>query len=90
MLKRYAYKRARMRQTSGLRNVYALLLLTLLFFVILLAGCGATLPTVPPAQVRIPEPPPPTMQQPQEPYQQSVLTLLQRWRDKLTDGATKP
>jgi hypothetical protein len=87
MLKRYAYKRAKMRQTNGLRNVYARLMLTLLFFVGLLSGCQ-TQPIQPCVNPAIPSPPAQLMEPPSQSYSASAQADMEKWRSKLTGGAT--
>jgi hypothetical protein len=83
MLKRYAYKNARTKQRYKLRGVSVLLLLTLLFFVGLLTGCGATLPVVPPVTPRLPSKPELTTPLPSQPYSQTVREWLEKSRAKL-------
>ena len=89
MLKLYAINKKRMMRQRQRRNVSVLLILSVLFFGLLLSGC-ASQPPAPCHPARIPEPPPSTMEAPQQSYQQNVLTLLQRWQDVLTGGEVKP
>ena len=89
MLTPSAYKRRQTMRRQTQRYGFALLLLTVIFFGLLLTGCGESLPKVHPVPMRIPEPPPTTMEAPPQSYQQSALTLLQRWQAMLTGGEAK-
>lgn len=71
------------------RYVSVLLLLTLLFFGILLTGC-ATQPTQPCVNPAIPLLPAQIMEPPSRSYSASAQADMEKWREKLTSGSTKP
>lgn len=87
MLKRYAYKREKIRQRYKLRGVPVLLLLMLLFFGILLTGCQ-TQPIQPCVNPAIPSPPAQRMEPPSRSYSASAQADMEKWRKRLTSGST--
>ena len=89
MLTPSAYKRRQTVRKQTQRHVYALLLLTLLFFGILLTGC-ATQPTQPCVNPAIPSPPAQRMEQPSRSYSASAQADMEKWRERLTGGSTNP
>jgi hypothetical protein len=95
MLTPSAYKRRQTVRKQTQRYVLVLLLLMLLFFGILLTGCGATLPVIEqsgnPCPV-IPSAPEPTTPLPSKPYSETVQLKLSEWRAllKATRTTSKP
>ena len=89
MLKLYAINARRIQRQRMRRSVYVLLLLTLLFFGILLTGC-ATQPTQPCVNPVIPSPPAQRMEQPSRSYSASAQADMEKWRERLTGGSTNP
>ena len=88
MLTPSAYKRRQTVRKQTQRYVSVLLLLTLLFFGILLTGC-ATQPTQPCVNPVIPSPPAQRMEQPSRSYSASAQADMEKWRAKLTSGSTR-
>ena len=89
MLTPSAYKRRQTVRKQTQRYVSVLLLLTLLFFGILLTGC-ATQPTQPCVNPVIPSPPAQRMEPPSRSYSASAQADMEQWLERLTGGATKP
>ena len=89
MLTPSAYKRRQKMRKQKQRYVSVLLLLTLLFFGILLTGCQ-TQPTQPCVNPAIPSPPAQRMEQPSRSYSASAQADMEQWLERLTGGATKP
>ena len=85
MLTPSAYKRRQTVRKQTQRYVLVLLILSVLFFVGLLSGCGGTLPPCPPAvPQQLPAMPELTTPIPSRTYSASVLELLQTWQQRLT------
>ena len=89
MLKLYAINNRRIQRQRMRRSVSVLLLLTLLFFGILLTGCQ-TQPTQPCVNPAIPLQPAQLMGPPSQSYSASAQADMEKWRERLTGGSTKP
>ncbi len=95
MLTPSAYKRRQTMRRQTQRYGFALLLLTVIFFGLLLTGCGATLPVIEPNGSpcpAIPSAPELTTPLPSKPYSETVQLKLSEWRAllKATRTTSKP